>query len=57
MSSNDRRLDPDALLKVIEADQRSASMGKLRLFLGLSAGVGKTFAMLKAAHQKKKRRR
>lgn len=49
----DRRLDPDALLKMIQADQKSESSGKLRLFLGMSAGVGKTYAMLKAAHQKK----
>lgn len=42
------RLDPDALLKVV--NQRQG--GHLRIFLGMSAGVGKTYAMLKAAHQK-----
>jgi len=53
LNSNERRLDPDALLKIIDDDDRATSKGKLRLFLGMSAGVGKTFAMLKAAHQKK----
>lgn len=53
---NSRRsgpLDPDALLKVINDDERKRSSAKLRIFLGMSAGVGKTFAMLRAAQQKR----
>ncbi len=46
-------LDPDELLKVINEDEQARSSAKLRVFLGMSAGVGKTFAMLRAAQQKK----
>ncbi|MGL6015402.1 MAG: sensor histidine kinase, partial [Selenomonadaceae bacterium] len=42
------RLRPDILLKKVNRESR----GKLTVFLGAAAGVGKTFAMLKAAHEK-----
>jgi len=43
------RPDPDALLaRVVEADER-ARRGRLKLFFGAAAGVGKTHAMLEAA--------
>ncbi|MGH6846621.1 MAG: DUF4118 domain-containing protein [Methylocella sp.] len=45
----DRRPDPDALLAVAEEDRR----GKLRIFLGAAAGVGKTYAMLVRARAAK----
>ncbi len=47
----DERGDPDELLKNIQAevDRR----GRLKIFLGYVAGVGKTYAMLEAAHQRK----
>jgi two-component system sensor histidine kinase KdpD len=41
------RPDPEALLKKIQKENR----GKLTVFLGAIAGVGKTFAMLKTAHE------
>jgi two-component system sensor histidine kinase KdpD len=44
------RPDPDELLKHIHADE--PSRGKLKIFLGYAAGVGKTYAMLEAAHQR-----
>ena len=44
------RPDPDELLKKIEAEK--PSRGKLKIFLGYAAGVGKTYAMLEAAHQR-----
>lgn len=50
--NEERRLDPDALLRNIKESDRRSSEGKLRVFLGMSAGVGKTYAMLKAAHQR-----
>ncbi len=53
MGSEENRPDPDALLKAIHEGQRAESSAQLRVFLGMSAGVGKTFAMLRAAHQKK----
>lgn len=47
----DRRPDPDALLAQVQADEAQAKRGSLRIFFGYAAGVGKTYAMLKAAHQ------
>ena len=43
------RPDPDALLKNLDAADRDAARGKLRVYFGASAGVGKTYAMLQAA--------
>ena len=42
--------NPEAVLE--EAQRRSR--GKLRLFLGMAPGVGKTYAMLTEAHQRRK---
>ncbi len=44
------RPDPDELLEQLQAEKPSS--GKLKIFLGYAAGVGKTFAMLEAAHQR-----
>lgn len=44
------RPDPDTLLKAIQDEDRRQDKGQLRVFLGMSAGVGKTFAMLREAH-------
>lgn len=52
--SDETRLDPDALLKKMQESEERARTGELRVFLGMSAGVGKTYAMLKAAHQRLK---
>ena len=49
----EHRPDPDELLKQAEAEEQAAKRGKLKIFLGYAAGVGKTFAMLEAAHQRK----
>ena len=46
-----QRPDPDALLAQVQAQERRASRGKLRVYFGASAGVGKTYAMLTAARQ------
>src|SRR5580698_6711855 len=43
------RPDPDQLLARVEADEARAKRGRLRIFFGASAGVGKTYAMLEAA--------
>ena len=45
------RPDPDALLAQVQATERRAARGKLRIYFGASAGVGKTFAMLAAARK------
>lgn len=43
------RPDPDQLLARVEADEARAKRGRLRIFFGACAGVGKTYAMLEAA--------
>src|ERR1700731_2937133 len=45
------RPHPDALLEQAEVEERRKRRGKLRIFLGFAAGVGKTYAMLEAAHE------
>src|SRR5690242_4613221 len=47
----DQRPDPDRLLERIKEDEARAARGKLKIFFGASAGVGKTYAMLSAARQ------
>ncbi len=46
------RPDPDRLLDTIKEDEKAAARGKLKIFFGACAGVGKTYAMLQAARQK-----
>ncbi|HVK96008.1 MAG TPA: two-component system sensor histidine kinase KdbD, partial [Noviherbaspirillum sp.] len=48
-STDYQRPDPDALLAQVQAQERRAARGKLRIYFGASAGVGKTYAMLNAA--------
>src|SRR6267378_3444369 len=43
------RPDPDQLLAHVQAEEARAKRGRLRVFFGASAGVGKTYAMLEAA--------
>jgi two-component system sensor histidine kinase KdpD len=43
------RPDPDQLLERINAEEARERRGRLRIFFGASAGVGKTYAMLEAA--------
>ncbi len=43
------RPDPDQLLAHVAAEEARARRGRLRIFFGASAGVGKTYAMLEAA--------
>ena len=43
------RPDPDQLLAQVQAEEARARRGRLRIFFGASAGVGKTYAMLEAA--------
>ena len=49
----DSRPDPDALLAQIQTDDARAARGRLRIYFGASAGVGKTYAMLVAGRQLK----
>jgi two-component system sensor histidine kinase KdpD len=47
------RPNPDALLSQVQAEEHQRSRGRLRIFLGYAAGVGKTYAMLEAAQQRR----
>src|SRR5664279_5464249 len=49
--TNYQRPDPDALLAQVQAQERRAARGRLRIYFGASAGVGKTYAMLAAARK------
>ncbi len=46
------RPDPDALLDKIQREEEKQRRGRLKIFFGASAGVGKTFAMLQAARRR-----
>lgn len=50
-----QRQNPDQLLRAIRDDTSTRKQGKLKIFFGYAAGVGKTYAMLRAAHQAKER--
>src|SRR5262245_48335632 len=51
---NSARPDPDALLASVQRDERRARRGRLKVFFGMCPGVGKTFAMLRAAHEEQR---
>ncbi|MCW5625722.1 MAG: DUF4118 domain-containing protein [Burkholderiales bacterium] len=53
--NDDARPDPDVLLARLERQATQAARGRLRIYFGASAGVGKTFAMLSAARQEQGR--
>jgi two-component system, OmpR family, sensor histidine kinase KdpD len=46
------RPDPDELLAVVQKDEARQQRGKLKIFFGMVAGVGKTYAMLEAGRQR-----
>ncbi|MGZ4976126.1 MAG: hypothetical protein ACXV8O_03140, partial [Methylobacter sp.] len=46
---NNTRPDPDALLARVEREENRRRRGRLKVFFGAAAGVGKTYAMLLAA--------
>src|SRR5262245_47212881 len=47
------RPDPDALLARVQREEAREKRGKLTVFFGATAGVGKTYAMLEDAHKRK----
>lgn len=49
MNAGRDRPDPDELLQQVKQDEVRARRGRLKIFFGASAGVGKTWAMLAAA--------
>ncbi|HLP77275.1 MAG TPA: two-component sensor histidine kinase, partial [Candidatus Paceibacterota bacterium] len=53
MSENDRP-NPDSLLSSIQREESAGKRGRLKVFLGMCPGVGKTYAMLEAARRELK---
>jgi two-component system sensor histidine kinase KdpD len=50
----DSRPNPEELLKAINKEEKKETRGRLKIFLGMAAGVGKTFAMLEEAQRMRK---
>ncbi len=50
----EQRPSPQQLLRTIREQETRGKRGKLKIFFGYAAGVGKTYAMLEAAHQAKR---
>lgn len=53
MNEEDRP-DPEELLESIKREEKKRSKGNLKIFLGMAAGVGKTYTMLEAAQKLQK---
>src|SRR5207245_11427311 len=51
--SDSERPDPDALLARMKRKEIESTRGQLKIFFGMSPGVGKTYAMLEAARAQK----
>ncbi len=49
MDENSRTADK--LLEALKEEEDKAGRGHLKIFFGYAAGVGKTYAMLEAAHE------
>jgi len=52
--SDGDRPNPDALLSSIQREEAANKRGRLKVFVGMCPGVGKTFAMLEAAQRELK---
>ncbi len=52
--ADENRPNPDALLSSIRREEAAKKRGRLKVFLGMCPGVGKTYAMLEAAHREVK---
>jgi two-component system sensor histidine kinase KdpD len=48
---SEQRPDPDLLLARVNLEEARAKRGRLRIYFGSAAGVGKTYAMLSAARK------
>jgi two-component system, OmpR family, sensor histidine kinase KdpD len=52
-TSEEYRPDPDKLLSALQKEEEHSRRGKLKIFFGMCAGAGKTYDMLKSAHEAK----
>lgn len=50
-----RRRTPEEFLREVQAEERAARTGRLKIFLGYASGVGKTFRMLDEARRRRER--
>ena len=53
MHATDNRPDPDELLASLKLEEEKSNRGKLKIFFGMCAGVGKTYTMLQTAQAEK----
>jgi two-component system, OmpR family, sensor histidine kinase KdpD len=53
MDFTDNRPDPDELLASLKLEEEKSRKGKLKIFFGMCAGVGKTYTMLQTAQAEK----
>ena len=53
MNYDDNRPDPDDLLASLKFEEEKSKRGKLKIFFGMCAGVGKTYTMLQTAYAEK----
>jgi len=47
------RLNPDELLATLQDEEEKGKRGKMKIFFGMCAGVGKTYTMLQTARTEK----
>jgi two-component system sensor histidine kinase KdpD len=50
---DNNRPDPDEILASLQNEEEKSKRGKLKIFFGMCAGVGKTYTMLQTAHAEK----
>jgi two-component system sensor histidine kinase KdpD len=55
MSGDRKRPSPEELLRRVEAEERHERRGRLKVFLGYAAGVGKSYRMLDEGRRRKQR--
>src|ERR1043165_9445161 len=48
----DQRANPDQLLAEVQSEEAKQRRGRLKVFFGMAAGVGKTYAMLEEARKR-----
>ena len=53
MDFDDNRPNPDDLLASLKENEEKSKRGKLKIFFGMCAGVGKTYSMLQTAQIEK----
>lgn len=54
MNEQDNRKSPEEFLKAIKEEEKQEGKGQLKIFLGMAAGVGKTYSMLEEAQEIKR---